>query len=137
MTRVLRLLTAVSIVLVSEHAAFALESAGTVVKNGGFDEIRPDELPDQWTGGDARLAKVLKEGGSRFLRIAHETPSTTVITQDHAVVEWSTIHVSVRIRAHAVRKGPESWNSGCLQYIFMDPAGEHVGGWDKRLIERD
>lgn len=120
--------------------AMALAQAGPgtqLVVNPGFElDANGDGWPDGYDGKtpDARW---LEEGGNHFLRLG----STDDTNQHNAAPgqalkldpDWFRLKVGIRVRAHNVQQGQESWHNARVAMSFHDAAGTQVGGWPNVL----
>jgi beta-galactosidase len=126
-------------VLMRSAALGAADPAGTLIVNGSFAQSGPG-IPSGWScgAGDQRLVSVLEEGGRHFLRLQQATPASCTVEQRFTVDPgWNAVSISVRMRAGAMKRGPEGWNVPCLQYLFSDARNQHIGDYSKRQLDGD
>jgi beta-galactosidase len=120
------------VVLVCDHVR--AQQQVDLVRNGSFEQAGPIGGAAGWTRGDPALVKFITENGKRFCRIELPQKKAAIIEQAvNLPTGTQSIDVSVRMRVADLVKGEESWNTGMLQYQFLDSDGKRVGGWPKLM----
>ncbi len=132
------LVRALAVLLSCPCLALAQAGPGTqLVVNPGFEsDVNADGWPDGY-GGRLPGAQWLAEDGNHFLRLGEpgskELRNASPGQSLQLDPNWFRLKVAIRVRAHDVLQGAESWHNARLAMSFHDAAGTQVGGWPNVL----
>jgi serine/threonine-protein kinase len=108
-----------------------------VLVNGTFDSRIGKRLVGWVTSPGCR---VLAENGQHYLRLTAAKPSASIECSRSLVLKpgWSSLTVSVRMRAKDLHPGTSAGASGRLLLWYASKAGDRVGAWpEPPLIDAD
>jgi beta-galactosidase len=133
------MLACIFISLGSAQGSLAQDTAGpNLLTAGSFGEPDSDGWPRPWTRGDPGIIQTRTEGDRRYVRMTLADRGAAIVEQ---VVDLpanaTSVNVSVFMRAADVVTGEQAWNTGMLQYQFLDADGQRVGGWPKLMVNPD